>query len=197
MSTCTCQILVGQVTSRRGGLAAGTVQQLLLTEGDRLAWRLFGSSLNRPTTPLAIWIPENPETALEDAFLMIAYHIVRDRPCRNLLDPHLPEGGAGIEMGVDLPTGAIKEARLASQRCEFQRDGQIKLIICAFLGSVVSTQLACARHYNFDYEMLRPTFCRGRGNSLSGLAATSQFELNRSSGMQDQPRQNPAYYGPL
>jgi hypothetical protein len=71
------------------------------------------------------------------------------------------------------------------------------LIICPFLGSVTSAQLTCARHYSFDCEVLRPTFCRGRGSSMSGIAASSQFGLTARSSTQDYPRTNPAYYGPL
>ena len=162
MITYTCQILVGHTSSPRGGLAPGSIRQLLLTEDDRPAWRLFDFSIEGPRRPLAIWIPQSSETILDDGILMIAFHIARDRTCREILKPYLEDGGYGVDASADFPDGVVENAREACRQSSFSGDRCTKLIIVPFYNSSIMDQLADVQNYRFEYELLEPKLRRGR-----------------------------------
>ena len=158
MATCTAQILIGREDPNHGGLLPSSVQQMFLTENDIPKWSLYGTP-NVKT--IATWVPEKPETILEDAFLAVAYYVVREEWVVSLVGKHVPHNKlASVSLAEVFSSDALEEMRAVCRKSNFESDHRTKLIIVAFDGSTVVRQLPVVAKYGFDCEVIAPKFYR-------------------------------------
>jgi hypothetical protein len=157
MGSYTAQILIGHEHQHHGGLLLGSIQQMFLSENSRPAWQLFGP---RPLTdkPIASWIPQGPETILEDGVLMAVYFVAKDEAIasafrRKGLDPVINP----FELG-ELPQEFLLEIRSIARKSRIE--GDLKLIVAAFEGSSVISQVGMLANYALRSEVLLPKPCR-------------------------------------
>ncbi|TAJ44059.1 hypothetical protein [Methanofollis fontis] len=183
MGTITAQILVGSPHPYHDGLMP--THQVFLSENSRPAWVLTRPGLAPPlhTRPprgeegprrhphrRITWIPGGPGHILEDALVMIAYHVIRDPGVVALADDSI--GGIGGErLSLDAASDdCLEEIR---GRCR-QVENWPKLILSAFQGSSVLSQLPVIERYPMEVEVCSPSFVRryGRDGSVETVGRT-------------------------
>ena len=158
MASYSAQILIGKEHQNHGGLLPSSFQQMFLSENSIPNWSLYD---NHNAKAIATWVPEKPETILEDAFLAVAYYIVREEWVVSLVGKHVPHDKlAAVNLGEAFSPDVLKEMRAACRKSKFESDHRTKLIIIAFDGSTVTQQLPVVAKYGFDCEVIAPKFYR-------------------------------------
>jgi hypothetical protein len=158
MATCTAQILIGEEHQNHGGLLPDSIQQMFLTENSIPKWTLHDT---RSHKAIATWVPEKPETILEDAFLAVAYWVVREEWVVSLIGKQLAHADlAVVNLGEAFSPDALEKMRATCRKSSFEGEHRTKLIIVAFDGSSVIQQLPVVAQYGFDCEVIAPTFYR-------------------------------------
>lgn len=158
MATYTAQILIGREHPNHGGLLPSPLQQMFLGENHIPLWSLYGDVR---AEPIATWVPEKVETILEDAFLAIAYYVVRAEWVAALINRHVAHSDLpSVDLGKILTTDSLAEMRTACRKSSFEGDYRTKLVIVAFDGSTVLRQLPVVAKYGFDCEVIAPKFYR-------------------------------------
>ncbi|HDS63617.1 MAG TPA: hypothetical protein ENN52_05775 [Methanofollis liminatans] len=161
MGTITAQILVGSPHPYHDGL--NLTHQLLLSENSRPAWILSrppGSMEERPHHGQITWIPGDPHHILEDAFFMIAYHLIQDPTVRALAGKHFD--GAGAEH-LSLDTAYTDDHLEEIRRCCREIEAWPKLVVSVFRQSSVLSQLAVIEDYPMAIEVCCPVYARRYG----------------------------------
>ena len=154
MSTFTAQILVGRSHPNHGGILPSLVT-MFLSENSRPCWHC--SLVDKKV----FWIPQKPQTILEDGLLMAAIWVLQ------LADI--------IEMAADHPAIA-SESRLELDRFddvnllsklrekflthEYAPDFPPKLVISVFEESSLLDQMHILANYKFDCEVLVTKYSR-------------------------------------
>jgi hypothetical protein len=158
MATYTAQILIGIEHQNHSGLLPFSFQQMLLAENDTPYWSLFDTS---GAKMIATWVPEKPETILEDAFLAVAYYVVREEWVVSLIGRHVAKNElANVNLGKLLSPDDLEKMRAACRKSHFESDHRTKLIVVAFEGSTIIQQLTAISKYSFDCEVITPKFYR-------------------------------------
>lgn len=174
MGTITAQILVGSPHLYHEGLMP--THQVFLSENSRPAWVLTRPGLvppphtrpprgeeeagRRPPHRRITWIPGGPDHILEDALVMIAYHVIGDPGVVALADECI--GGIGGErVSLDAACSAERMEEIR-ERCRTV-EAWPKLILSAFEGSSVLRQLPVLERYPMMFEVCSPSFIRRHG----------------------------------
>lgn len=157
MATMTAQILVGMPHPNHGGI--NPTHYLFLSENSRPAWQLIAHTINPvgngPGNRL-IWIP-TLEHMLEDAFLMIAIHVVQNHAIVALAEGFNPNAQAdGLEL-YEAFTESQREKLYATCRGVTEYP---KVIISAFRGSHILGQLQTVQQYQMDVEVCPVRYSR-------------------------------------
>ncbi|RKZ30120.1 hypothetical protein DRQ33_08150, partial [bacterium] len=134
MATLTAQILVGRPHPNHGGI--NPTHYLFLSENDRPAWMLFDQNIfrkERQGYSKITWIP-TVENMLEDALLMIAIHILKNR--------EIVEMAKGFSSKIESKRVELYSNFNESQRnMLYQKCREIsdfpKIIISVFRGSTI------------------------------------------------------------
>jgi hypothetical protein len=157
VATLTAQILVGSPHPNHDGI--NPTHFLFLSENDRPAWMLVQENVfeeNRGGAGRITWIP-TVEDMLEDALLMIAIHVAKNREVVELARSF----NSRIEMDkVALPSvlEEIQRRRLYL-KCRSILDFP-KLVISVFRGSTIDKQLSVLEEYKMDVEVCRVGYSR-------------------------------------
>ena len=157
MATLTAQILIGRPHPNHDGI--NPTHYLFLSENDRPAWILVNQNVfhgERLGHSKITWIP-TVENMLEDALLMIAIHVCKNR---DLID-HTKGFNARIqtdrlEMYTDLKESQRKQLY---QECRAITDFP-KVIVSVFRGSTIEKQLPLLEQYKMDVEVCRVNYSR-------------------------------------
>lgn len=149
MASYTAQLLIGE--ERSDGLSFGPIKQMLLSENSRPVWLYFGGR-SFARDPIATWVPERPETILQDGLLMAAYFVARDQAIvaefqKYEADPVVMR----FEVG-ELPQELLSNLRTACRQCNFGK-GQ-KVIVSVFEGSSVNGQIGVLQEHAVKCEIL-------------------------------------------
>jgi hypothetical protein len=150
MATFTAQILVGSSHLYHGGISP--THCLYLSENDRPAWILINHSVvgsDLPEHSPITWIP-TVEDMLEDALLMIAVHVRKDRGLlrqAELLGADLQSDY--LEMYSSLSNA--QRAQLHSA-CRAIKEYP-KLIVSVFEASTIESQLPVLEQYGMEVEV--------------------------------------------
>lgn len=157
MATLTAQILIGSPHPHHDGI--NPTHYLILSENDRPAWVLVNQNIfqeERSSFSKIIWIP-TVENMLEDALLMIAIHVCKNRE----IIEHAKGFSAKIqtdriEMYSDLEESQRKQLY---QECRAITDFP-KVIVSAFRGSTIEKHLPLLEQYKMDVEVCRVSYSR-------------------------------------
>ena len=157
MATLTAQILIGRSHHNHDGI--NPTHYLFLSENDRPAWILVDQNVfnGEPTGhSKIIWIP-TIENMLEDALLMIAIHVCKNRDlityAKGFSDRIQTDR---IEMYTEFEESQRKQLY---QRCKAITDFP-KVIVSVFKGSTIEKQLPLMEHYKMDVEVCRVNYSR-------------------------------------
>ena len=157
MGTFIAQILVGSPHPNHDGI--GPSHFLFLSVNSRPAWILVNENLFEDSPrpfERKVWIP-TVEHILEDAFLMIAYYICKDKNFIEQAIAYNPKIKRGrIELYSDY--NGDQRAHLY----ELCREIQVfpKLIISVFKGSAMQEQLLILEKYSMDVEVCDVKYSR-------------------------------------
>jgi len=157
MATLTAQILIGKPHPNHDGI--NPTHYLFLSENDRAAWVLVDQNIfqeEQTSFPKITWIP-TVENMLEDALLMIAIHVCKNREiiehakgfCAKIQTDR-------IEMYSDLEESQRKQLY---QECRAITDFP-KIILSAFRGSTIEKHLSLLEQYKMDAEVCRVSYSR-------------------------------------
>lgn len=149
MGTITAQIIVGRSHKYHEGIIPSHF--LFLSENDRPAWILFGPNFfKEPYSPerKIVWIPSS-ENMLEDAMLMIAIHVLKNKKVKKNAEKY-----CGNITGLNLE---IFSALEKSQRHELYENCRSiknwpKIVVSVFHGSTIKNQLDILKEYSIDFE---------------------------------------------
>jgi len=157
MGTLTAQILVGSPHVNHDGIQPKNY--LFLSENSMPAWvlvpqNIFGEHI---TTKRITWIP-TVENMLEDAFLMIAVHIIKNSEILELAKSFYDK----IQQTERLE---LYEHFNDSQRKQLYEECRHiskfpKLIISVFRYSTIQKQLKVVQEYKMDVEVCCPIYSR-------------------------------------
>lgn len=157
MATMTAQILIGSGHPNHDGI--GPSHYLFLSENSRPAWLLveqnvFMSSKKRDAK--IVWIP-TVESMLEDAFLMIAVHVLKDQGIVEVIKSFNKAALSDrLEMYDSLEEA---ERKLLYEKCRMITRFP-KLILSVFTGSTLMGQLGVIKKYDMDIEVCTPAYVR-------------------------------------
>ena len=157
MATLTAQILIGSPHPNHDGI--NPTHYLFLSENDRPAWVLVDQNIiqeERSSFPKITWIP-TVENMLEDALLMVAIHILKNR--------EIVEMAKGFYSKIESKRFELYSNLNESQRNTlYQKCREIsdfpKVIISVFRGSTIEKQLAVLEQYKVDVEVCSPIYSR-------------------------------------
>jgi hypothetical protein len=159
MATLTAQILIGSPHPNHDGIIP--THYLFLSENDRPAWILVGQNVfdeDDTERHKKVWIPTLEDT-LEDAILMIAVHVMKD--------PAVIEQATGYDDRIEWERVELYSditelhRRRLHQTCRTLTDFP-KLVVSAFQGSLIETQLPVLREYAMDVEVCPVSYARLR-----------------------------------
>jgi hypothetical protein len=153
MATLTAQIIVGSPHPCQAGI--NPTHYLFLSEDDRPEWMLVDQNIFQEVQnsfPKVTWLPA-VEHMLEDAFLMIAIHVIREREIvRMAKDLNIRVDAKRVDFSLNLDDAQRGRLyRKCRKISEFP-----KLIISIFKGSTIENQLSVLEHYKMDVEVSRP-----------------------------------------
>lgn len=157
MATLTAQILVGSPHPNHDGI--NPTHYVFFFENDCPAWVLVDQNIFREKQlghSKIIWIP-TVENMLEDALLMTAIHVCKNRQiiehakgfCAKIQTDR-------IEMYSDLEESQRKQLY---QECRAITDFP-KLIVSAFRGSTIIKHLSLLQQYKMDVEVCHVSYSR-------------------------------------
>jgi len=159
MGTITAQILIGSVHQNHGGIQPN--YKLLLSENSRPCWVLSPENGTRSGRSSQIkWIP-TVEKMLEDAFLMVAVHVLKNK--------EIVESAGEFCKSSSLESLELYEDFSEQQReelyakCRHIKDFP-KFIISVFKGSTIEGQLKVIESYQMNIEVCKSVFCREFSN---------------------------------
>jgi hypothetical protein len=157
MAALTARILVGSPHFYHDGI--NPTHYIYLSENSRPAWVLVNQNVfdEKQLSPSKItWIP-TVEHMLEDALLMIAVHICKDRK----IIEYAKGFNATIEKSRLEVHSDLKEAQREHlyAKCRAITDFP-KVIISVFEGSTIETQLPVLDQYKMDVEVCRVSYSR-------------------------------------
>ena len=157
MATLTAQILIGSPHPNHEGI--NPTHYLFLFENDRPAWVLVDQNIfqeERSGFPKITWIP-TVENVLEDALLMVAIHIRKNREIAKIAKGFYSKiGSRRIELYSNFNES---QRNTLYQKCREISDFP-KVIISVFKGSTIEKQLLVLEHYKMDIEVCRPAYSR-------------------------------------
>jgi len=157
MATLTAQILVGSPHPNHDGI--NPTHYLFLSENDRPAWILVDQNVfpeERSSVSRITWIP-TVENMLEDALLMVAVHISKNR--------EILEMAKVFSIDIESNDVELYSSLNESQRNTlYQKCREIlefpKIIISVFRGSTIERQLSILKQYKMDVEVCSPIYSR-------------------------------------
>lgn len=157
MATFSAQIIVGDAHPNDDGI--NPTHYVFLSENSRPAWVLVPENIfnrRKSATRKVTWIP-TVERMLEDALLMVAIHVMKDSEIVNLAHSL----GSNIESErLELySTFEDSHREQLYQKCREITDFP-KMVITAFKGSSIETQLPIVEEYGMDLEVCRPFYTR-------------------------------------
>ena len=157
MGTVTAQILIGSPHPNDGGIIPS--HYLFLSENDRPSLNLVGANIFQESGKefsKIVWIP-TLENMVEDAVLMVAVHILKNkeivntaREFSNKIDSQL------LELRSDLDDD--QRDRLY-QKCRELSEFP-KMIISIFRSSTIEKQLIALENYKMEIEVCTPIYSR-------------------------------------
>jgi hypothetical protein len=153
MATLTAQILIGGAEIRHHGI--NPTHFLFLSENDRPAWILVDQNVfqeDQSSFSKITWLP-TVENMLEDALLMVAIHVLKDREMLRIAkDVNIRTDAKWVEFYSNLDENSRNRLY---KRCRRIPDFP-KLIISVLKGSTIENQLAVLDNYKMDIEVCRP-----------------------------------------
>ena len=156
MSTITAQILVGQAHPYHGGIMPSHF--LFLSENSRPGWVLTEANLydSERETKRVVWIP-TVEHMLEDAFLMTAVHVMKNKNVVALASSFSPNACSGrLELYEDFGPPQRDQLYAACRAIP----AFPKMILSVFQGSSLWTHLDVVSRYRLEAEICRSTASR-------------------------------------
>lgn len=157
MGTMTAQILIGGPHPNHDGIQP--THYLFLSENGGPGWVLVPENLTESSKgglERITWIP-TVSHMLEDAFLMIAIHVLQDEEiCRLAKKSFSNEERGRVELFDDIDPVELEGLR---KKCR-DLPNWCKLIISVFDGSTVCGQLGVIDKYRMDVEVCTCTYCR-------------------------------------
>jgi hypothetical protein len=153
MATLTAQILIGGAEISHHGI--NPTHFLFLSENDRPAWILVDQNVfqeDQSSFSKITWLP-TVENMLEDALLMVAIHVLKDREMLRIAkDVNIRTDAKWVEFYSNLDENSRNRLY---KRCRTIPDFP-KLIISVLKGSTIENQLAALDNYKMDVEVCRP-----------------------------------------
>ncbi len=160
MGTITAQIIVGKPDLYHGGI--NPTHFLFLSENDRPTWILVEENISagqgKPRQPRVVWIP-TVEGILEDAFLMIGLHIIKDKELIKEAKP-LFKNKPLIKISLDKDIDKADLILLHNRNKEVIAKFNAKMIISSFHGSSILKHLRLVKEYQMDNEVCVPKYRR-------------------------------------
>lgn len=164
MATCTAQILIGRPHQNHGGITPAEISTVYLTENSKPCW-IMNSPRNsrrndgKPFEQIR-WIPQSPQTILEDGLLFVAIHILRHEDLIAQAPKELTSLDSPLVDLGEVPLDRLSQLREACRRYDFGGNGKQVLILSVFCDSSINRQLPVIEEYRFDCEVLTPKFSR-------------------------------------
>jgi len=157
MSTVTAQILVGRAHQNHGGIEP--THYLFLTENSKPAWFVFSADVffkeNHKTNKIT-WIPTT-DNKLEDALLMIAIHILKDKEICKLSKKYFRNKSAErVEVYEDIDK---KDRHKLYEKCRAIKN-IFKIVLTALESSSILYQIKILENYKMDVEVCTPQYTR-------------------------------------
>jgi hypothetical protein len=153
MATLSAQILVGSPHPYHAGI--NPTHYMFLSENDRPAWILVDQNIfqeEQGSFSKITWIP-TVENMLEDAILMVAIHVLKDREILRIAkNVNIRTDAKWVEFSSNLDD---PQRNRLYKKCRVISDFP-KLIISVFKGSTIENQLSVLDHYKMDVEVCRP-----------------------------------------
>jgi len=174
MGTMTAQILVGTPHSNHDGIQP--THHLFLSENSRPAWVLVPQNIfgeDQTAQKKIVWIP-TVENMLEDAFLMIAIHIQKNRKITELANSFYNNMQSDrLEMYEHINESQRKQLY---EKCR-QIPKFPKIIISVFRGSTIQSQLQIISQYKMDVEVCCTTYSRlfSAWSGKTGIAGSLEY----------------------
>ena len=157
MATMTAQILIGSGHPNHDGI--GPSHYLFLSENSRPAWLLVEQNIimsSKKKDAKIVWIP-TVDSMLEDAFLMIAVHVLKDQGIVEVIKSFSKAALSDrLEMHDSLEEA---ERKLLYEKCRTITPFP-KLVVSVFRGSTIMSQLPVLKNYTMDVEVCVPAYSR-------------------------------------
>lgn len=155
MGSFTAQILVGSSHPNHDGIIP--THSLFLSENSRPAWILVSENVfeeSREDDDRITWIPT--EDALEDALLMIAMYVVKNREVLDQVKAFNRKTGEDLAGPSALTK--VQRSRLY-QTCRTLADFP-KITVSVLRGSLIESQLPVIENYAMDVEVCKVVYSR-------------------------------------
>ena len=133
---------------------------MFLTENSVPTWSLYVAERAEFRNAHASWVPERPETILEDAFLMMAFYVAKVPDIVRSLGQYIKTTKKRTDIREAVSADELNDLRAVCRKTDFIHDHRIKLVICAYSDSDIHSQLECVRQYSFECDVLVPKFSR-------------------------------------
>ena len=151
MGSFTAQIIVGQAHPNHGGIIPS--HYLFLSENSKPAWVLMSENITSNKDKQITWFP-TVENMLQDALLMISVHVLDNKELRDeikdVLDKHT------VFLYDDIGEEKLKNLYELCHSIDFD----CKLVVVAFEGSTIRSQLKIFENYKMDLEVCTPVYSR-------------------------------------
>jgi hypothetical protein len=156
MGTMTAQMLIGAGHPNHDGIDPN--RYLFLSENSRPAWLLVEENIFQTTNreKRVVWVP-TVESMLEDAFLMIALHVVKDQGLVQLARSY---SRVATSHRLELyDSFDDTQRRELYEKCRGLTTFP-KMILSVFTGSTLMRQLGVIEKYDMDIEVCTPAYVR-------------------------------------
>ena len=151
MGIYTAQILVGGSSRNMGGIDPS--HYLFLWENSTPTWNLVNENIFGKTgagNTRIHWAPSGVGHMLEDALLMIAYHIIKDPEIVQIAREAIKDvDSPGVQLHMSLDS-VMREVLIA--RCRAIENWP-KLVITVTAGSSIANQVDVIGNYHIDAEI--------------------------------------------
>jgi len=155
MVTLTAQILVGNPYPDNDGI--NPTHYLFLCEDGRPAWILVEQNIfqeEQSSFSKITWLP-TIENILEDAFLMVAIHILKNREIIKMArDFNIRVDAKRVDFYSNLND---VQRNTLYRKCREISDFP-KIIISVFRGSTIENRLSVLERYKIDFEVCQPIY---------------------------------------
>jgi hypothetical protein len=173
MATLTAQILVGSPHFYHDGI--NPTHYLYLSENNRPAWVLVHQNIfdeKQLSTSKITWIP-TAEDMLEDALLMIAIHVCKDREILEYAKSFNAKFQKDwLEVYADFKETQRKHLY---EKCRAITDFP-KVIISVFEGSTLEKQLPVLNQYKMNVEVCRVSYSRLHSSMTNDLRINGSLD---------------------